>query len=424
MTLRPPRLEWIPPLFVGASAAVAAEVALSLLLYGGPGLVRSLTTVLGVEGFAFAAGLWSAPGPGRDLVDRVRRRWILALVVFLVAATYGSAWPLLPVLSEGRLGQAIGLVVMGAFPLYAAGAVLGGITSAAVTDEGGRLSGPGAAAAAGAALGFVLTGFLLPRVPMPGTMLVGCLMLLSVAGMIYGSVLGARTDIVTEARRPSRSGEVRVQERRLDSEGVAQMELLEGPFRRRVIDVSDQGPRTPWDVSVVRSLMPSPESSWRVLYLGGGASSAPRQVTREHPLAEVDVAERTAAVIELGREYFDTDLAVGSGDRRAVAVGNLDDLIGAVETTYDLIVVDLDALAPLGGLWGLARPSQWRLFDALAPAGVAALGPRAVDPVPTDVEGWHTAAFGPSGDGSVVTLFSRAPLSDAVTARMNGGPTS
>ena len=230
MTSRSPRLEWVPPLFVGVAAAIAAEVALSLLLYGGPGLVRSLTTVLGVEGFAFAAGLWSAPAPGLDLVERVRRRWILGLVVFLVAATYGSAWPFLPVLAEGRLGQALGLVVMGAFPLYAAGAVLGGITSAAVTDEGGRLSGPGAAAAVGAALGFVLTGFMLPRVPMPGTMLVGCLVLLSAAGMIYGSVLGARTEIVVQARRPSRTGEVRVQERYLDAENVAHVELFEGVF--------------------------------------------------------------------------------------------------------------------------------------------------------------------------------------------------
>ena len=113
MSSRAPRLEWVPPLFVGASAAVAAEVALSLLLYGGPGLVRSLTTVLAVEGFAFAAGLWSAPGPGPDLIDRVRRRWIFGLLAFLVAATYGSGWTFMPILSEGRLGQALGLVVLG-----------------------------------------------------------------------------------------------------------------------------------------------------------------------------------------------------------------------------------------------------------------------------------------------------------------------
>jgi predicted DNA-binding transcriptional regulator AlpA len=421
MTSRPPRLEWVPPLFVGVAAAIAAEVALSLLLYGGPGLVRSLTTVLGIQGFAFAAGLWSAPAPGPDLVERVRRRWILGLVAFLVAATYGSAWPFLPVLAEGRLGQALGLVVMGAFPLYAAGAVLGGITSAAVTDEGGRLSGPGAAAAAGAALGFVLTGFMLPRVPMPGTMLVGCLVLLSAAGMMFGSVLGARTEIVVEARRPSRSGEVRVQERHLDAENVAQVELFEGVFRRRAKGVSDAGSGTPWDVWVLRSLMPSPDTPWRIFHVGGGASNAPRTAIREHPLAEVDVAERIAAVIELGREYFDTELVMGSEGRQVVAVGNLDDLIGSVRTTYDLIVVDLDALAPLGGLWGLSRASLWRMFDALSPAGVVALGPHSVDPPPSEVEEWHALKLEARGDGGSVTLFSRSPLHEEITARLDGG---
>ena len=424
MTSRPPRLEWAPPLFVGAAAAIAAEVALSLLLYGGPGLVRSLTTVLGVEGFAFAVGLWSAPAPGRDLVERVRHRWILGLIAFLVAATYGSAWPFLPVLAEGRLGQALGLVVMGAFPLYAAGTVLGGITSAAVTDEGGRLSAPATAAAVGAAFGFVLTGFLLPRVPMPGTMLVGCLVLLSAAGMIYGSVLGARTEIVVKARRPSRGGEIRVQERHLDAENVAQVELFEGAFRRRVKGLGDGGSATPWDVLVVRSLMPPPETPWRVFHVGGGASSAPRTVTREHSLADVDVAERIAAVIELGQEYFDTGLVVGSQDRQVVAVGNLDDLIGSVRTTYDLIVVDLDALAPLGGLWGLSRASLWQMLDALSPSGVVALGPHSFDPPPNEVKDWHSAKLEVSGDGAVVTLFSRTPLSEEMTAGPNGGSAS
>ena len=382
MTSRPPRLEWAPPLFVGAAAAIAAEVALSLLLYGGPGLVRSLTTVLGVEGFAFAVGLWSAPAPGRDLVERVRHRWILGLVAFLVAATYGSAWPFLPVLAEGRLGQALGLVVMGAFPLYAAGAVLGGITSAAVTDEGGRLSAPATAAAVGAALGFVLTGFLLPRVPMPGTMLVGCLVLLSAAGMIYGSVLGARTEIVVEARRPSRGGEIRVQERHLDAENVAQVELFEGAFRRRVKGVGDGGSATPWDVLVVRSLMPPPETPVACVPCGrrcvvcaenSDSRASARRCRRRRANRCGDRAWPRVLRHRVG---------VGSQDRQVVAVGNLDDLIGSVRTTYDLIVVDLDALAPLGGLWGLSRASLWRMFDALSPSGVVALGPHSVDPPP------------------------------------------
>lgn len=421
MSRRAPRLEWVPPLFVGASAAVAAEVALSLLLYGGPGLVRSLTTVLGVEGFAFAAGLWSAPAPGRDLIDRVRRRWILGLVAFLVAATYASAWTFVPLLAEGRLGQSVGLVVMAAVPLYAAGAVLGGIAVAAATDEGGRLSGPGAAAAAGAAVGFVFTGFMLPRAPMPGTLLVGCLVLLSLAGMIYGSVLGARTETTVEARRPTANGEVRVQRRILESEDIADLEIFEGVHRRRRRDVGEGGPVTPWDVALVRALMPDADCGWRVLHVGGGASSAPRAVVREHPSAEVDVAERTAAVIELGREYFDTELSVGSQDRRAVAVGNLDDLIASVGTTYDLVVVDLDALAPLGGLRGLSRATQWRLFDAVSADGIVAFGPRGLDPRPTDLEAWHAATIEVGMEGAAVTLFSRIPIEDGVGS-WTGGP--
>ena len=415
---RSPRLEWVPPLLVGASAAIAAEVALSLLLYGGPGLVRSLTTVLGVEGFSFAAGLWSAPGPGRDVIDRVRRRWILGLVVFLVAATYGSAWTFIPLLGEGWMGQSAGLVIMGAAPLYAAGSVLGGMTSAAVTDEGGRLSGPGAAAAAGAALGFVLTGFMLPRVPMPGTMLVGCLVFLSVAGMIYGSVLGSRTEVFIEARRPSPNGEVRVQERRLESDGVARVELFEGDVLRRSKDLAGGASDLPWDVAAVRAVMPSLESPWRVLFLGGGASSAPRSTVEEYPTAEVEVAERTAAVVELGREYFGTELSVGSVERQAVAVGNLDDLIASVRTTYDLIVVDLDALAPIGGLRGLSRATLWRTVDAVGPAGVVAFGPGPVEPVPEHLAEWKRASV-PIGDG-LLTLFSRGPLAESASRRLSG----
>ncbi|MGB1655928.1 MAG: hypothetical protein ACPHO4_01175 [Longimicrobiales bacterium] len=413
-----PPLEWVPPLLVGASAAIAAEVALSLLLYGGPGLVRSLTTVLGVEGFAFAAGLWSSPGPGRDMIDRVRRRWILGLVVFLVAATYSSVWTFVPLLGEGRLGQSAGLVIMGAAPLYAAGAMLGGMTSAAVTDEGGRLSGHGAAAAAGAALGFVLTGFMLPRVPMPGTMLVGCLVFLSVAGMIYGAVLGSRTEIFIEARRPSPIGEVRVQERRLESDGVSHVELYEGDVLRRSRDLGSAASEPPWDVAAVRALVPSLESPWRVLFLGGGASSAPRSAMREHPTAEVEVAERTAAVIELGREYFGTELSVGSVQRQAVAVGNLDDLIASLRTTYDLIIVDLDALAPIGGLRGLSHATLWRTVDAVRPEGVIAFGPGPVEPVPEHLAEWEQANV-PIGNG-LLTLFARGPLAESATERFSG----
>jgi len=59
------------------------------------------------------------------------------------------------------------------------------------SDPVGALREPGAAAALGAGLGFVLTGLMLPRAPIPASLLVACLVLLSAGGMVYGIVLGS-----------------------------------------------------------------------------------------------------------------------------------------------------------------------------------------------------------------------------------------
>jgi hypothetical protein len=191
-----PRASWAPALLVGAAAAIAAEVAVAILLYAGPGFMRSLTTVLAVEGAALAAGLHTAPslssGGPSGLVERLRRRWVLCLGAFAAAAIFGTAWSLVESLGEGRLGQGLGLALLAGLPLFACGAVLGGMGSAAESDVPGRLPRPGATAALGAGLGFVITGALLPRAPIPASLLVGCLVLLSASGMLYGVMLGER----------------------------------------------------------------------------------------------------------------------------------------------------------------------------------------------------------------------------------------
>lgn len=404
MTARAPRLAWLPPVLVGASAAVVAEVALALLLYGGPGFVRSLTTILAVEGLALAGGLWGAPRSDRDLVDRLRRRWLFCLLTFVVAAAYGTAWTFMPWLGEARAGQAVGLALVAALPLYAVGMVLGAMSMAASSDRGGRLPTPGAAAAAGAAVGFVLTGLLLPRAPMPGSLLVGCLVLLSLGAMVFGTVLGARTEVVVHARRPGAAGDVTVQERRVAFDDVALLELWEGGFVRRTRSIDEDGP-APWDVAVARALLPDEHAEWRVLVVGGGASSAAKTVLREHPSATVDVLERSAAVVELGREFFDTDLSVGSHERAAVAVGNLDDALSGVGYGYHLVLVDTGALAPLGGLRGLSEASKRALFGTVTRGGVLAWGPVGYEPGADELpDGWQRAelrreAGAPAGTG-------------------------
>jgi hypothetical protein len=193
MTTNAPRAAWAPALLLGAAAAIAAEVAGAILLYAGPGFMRSLTTVLAVEGVALAAGLQTAPnlpsGDRSGLVERLRRRWLLCFGAFAASAMFGTLWSLIESLGEGRLGQGLGLALLAGLPLFACGAVLGGMGAATESDATGRLTRPGPAAALGAGMGFAVTGALLPRAPIPASLLVGCLVLLSASGMLYGAML-------------------------------------------------------------------------------------------------------------------------------------------------------------------------------------------------------------------------------------------
>jgi hypothetical protein len=192
MSEREHPLDWVAPLLVGAAAAVAAEVAMGMLIYAGDGFLRSLTTVLAVECVALGVGLWSAPAPHPELVDRLRRRWMLCLFAFIGASAFGVLWSVVSIIGSGAVGQGLGLTLLAALPLFASGAVLGGMGSVARSGVAGRMREPGASAALGASLGFVLTGLLLPRVPIPASLLVGCLVLLSAGGLVYGVVLGAQ----------------------------------------------------------------------------------------------------------------------------------------------------------------------------------------------------------------------------------------
>lgn len=398
MDAKPHRLGWLPPLLVGASAAIAAEVAVGILLYAGPGFVRSLTTILAVEGVALAAGFWSAPKPRADLIERLRRKWLFALLAFLAAAIFGTTWSVVPALSEGRLGQGLGLAILAALPLYATGAVLGGVGAVAGSHPGGRLPGPAAPAALGVGLGFVLTGYLLPRAPMPASLLVACLVMLSLGGMALGTVLGSRLQVQLRASRPSPGGNVRIEDRRLPSDGFAARFLLEGQHVRRRLLLSSSG-EAPWDVTIVRALMPSQESPWRVLLIGGGASSAVRTILREHPTGTVDVLERTGAVVALGREHFDTELAIARSERVNVSVGNFEDLMRGVRGEFDLVAVDTAALAPIGGVTGLSRVSRDKIVESLVPTGVLVWGPLRPEPgLPEVPEGWLHDTLGRESD--------------------------
>jgi hypothetical protein len=388
------RVAWVAPLLVGASAAVAAEVATGILLYAGPGLMRSLTTVLAVEGAALAMGLWSAPSPDSTLlVDRLRRRWLFCLLAFVAAAVFGTSWSVVQDLGGGPVGQGLGLAVLAALPLYACGLLLAGMSAVAADDPLGRLRGPGAAAALGAAVGFVLTGALLPRAPIPASLLVGCLVLLSAGGMIYGIVLASRPVIHVRAKRHSAGIDVRVEDRlRVSGREAAARYLLEGGHQRRYASLNGNV-AAPWDVVVARSLLAkrdAPFAPFTILSLGGGASPLPRTLAEERLDVTVDVLERNPAVVDLAREHFDA-APPSRPERMSLRVGNLEDLVREARGPYDLVLVDTGALAPLGGMEGLSSSARAALLSALAPGGVLAAGPLPVDAsLPGAPQGWQT----------------------------------
>jgi hypothetical protein len=350
----------------------------------------------------------------------------------MAAAFFGTSWSVVQDLGGGPVGQGLGLAVLAALPLYASGLVLAGMSAVAADDPLGRLRGPGAAAALGAALGFVLTGALLPRAPIPASLLVGCLVLLSAGGMIYGVVLASRPVVHVRATRHSAGSDVRVEDRMRMSNGDAARYLLEGGHPRRYASLEGGG-TAPWDVVVARTLLARREGAARILCVGGGASALPLAIALEHPDVSVDVLERNPAVIELAREHFGpAPEGVPPVAALRLRVGNLEDLLAETRGPYDLVLVDMTALAPLGGAEGLSRAAREALLAAVAPDGALAAGPAAVDRSLTGGSlGWQTSELrrpAPVGVDEEVILLSRpagagpwtGPLGDFMP--QNGGP--
>ncbi len=393
MNTRAHPLGWAPAFVVGICAASVAEVALGLLLYTGPGLVRSITTILGVEAAALAVGLWSAPGPRPDLVDALRRRWMLCLLAFLVATVFAAFWTFLADFGGTALGQGLGLSLMAGLPLYACGGVLGGMGAAMGGTQDARPGSVGAPAFLGGAAGIVATGVFLPRVPTPASLLMVCLVLLSAGGLVFGFILDSRLRVLVRARRPTMVGDVRVEDRHLASHDHAARLLLEGRSLRRwmALGVEDGAP---WDVAAFRAFATSTAVPFEMLLVGGGASPLPRAAVREHPTVRVSVSERSATVLELGREHMETGLSGELGERLRLGVGNLDDQLQHPGGPYDLIFLDTGAFGVLGGLAALSGSARDALCAHLSPEGAMVVGP--VSPEPGSWEfpaGWRVATY-------------------------------
>lgn len=393
MTFRSHPFRWLPPFLVGVCAATAAEVAVGLLLYGGPGFMRSLTAVLAVEAGALGVGIFTAPGPRPDLVDALRRRWLFSLMAFLAATLFSAFWSVLEVVGGSALGQGLGLGFMAALPLYATGALLGAMGTVVAGEPGGRVGSVGGAAALGAALGFGATGASLPQVFTPASLLLVCLVLLSAGGLVYGSVLDTRLRVHVRARRPSAVGDVRVEDRSLISEDRAARVLLEGDALRRWTMTTMDAPE-PWDLAAFRAFLPASPESAALLFVGGGASGLPRTALWERPGTRVDVVERSHPVVELGREQLETGLYTAPDGHLGLWVGNLEDAMTALRGPYHLILLDTAALASQGGTATLSAAYRDRVHAGTVAGGFVVLGPVAPEAGSWSFpEGWSLCRY-------------------------------
>ena len=402
-------LRWLPPFILGVCAATAAEVAASLLLYAGPGLMRSLTTILSVEALSLALGVMTAPGSRPDLVESLRRRWLFCLFAFMGATLFSAFWSVVQAVGGSALGQGMGLAFLAGLPMYALGGVLGAMSTVAATEPGDRTGAVGGAALLGGALGFAATGASLPQVFTPASLLLVCLVLLSAGGLVYGSVLDMRLRVHVRARRPSPLGDVRVEDRHLLARDSAARVLMEGGFVRSWVTLAE-GHHHPWDQAVCATFRKPAEPSARILFLGGGASSQPRALVREDATLQVEVAERSGAVLELGREHLDTGLPGDADEHLVVSVGNPEDALGQSDARYSLILLDTAAFGPVGGVASMSASARSRIFRRLDSGGVLALGPRSPEAGAWAFpQGWSGARYRRDLSEDVASLGMRVP---------------
>lgn len=386
-------LRWLPPLVLGVCAATVAEVAVGLLLYSGPGFMRSLTTILGVEAASLALGIMNGPAPRPDLVESLRRRWLFCLIVFMCATLFSAFWSVVVAVGGTALGQGLGLALLAGLPLYTLGGVVGAMSTLEGGDAAKRGAGVGGPAVLGAAIGFAATGVSLPQVFTPASLLLVCLVLLSGGGLVYGSVLDARLRVHVRARRPSSLGDVLVEDRHFLATDSAARVLREGGYVRSWVTSGDDRPCS-WDQVVWNSLLgPGPRAD-RALLVGGGTSTLPLTLVREGRATSVDVLERSGAVLELAREHLETGLSDGADEHLSVMVGNLDDALATLVGPYRVIFLDSAALDPVGGLASLSVWARKCMGELLETDGFLALGPHAPAPGTWSFpEGWSCARY-------------------------------
>lgn len=368
---------WIPPFLVGAAGAAAAELAGALLLYSAEGFLRALTVVLSTVTLALGLGFASAVGPGSQAPGPVRRRWLLTVLAFAAAAVFSAAWDLGGGFSAAAPSQALGLGLVGAFPLFAVGSVLGTMIDP-IADR--RIAGP--AAALGAAGGFLFTGLLGIPSLQPASLFLVCVVAVSIGALVHGWILDRRVLVRPVGSCRGTAGE---------AAAVELEERIRGapPARGRIVTVSgrvadgvgDDGTLLlPWQQGV-RSLLSRLPLAERILVVGVATGGLPTVLSNGG--RTVLTLEPRGRIRELMRAADEEDRPVDSGsdERGDFAVREPGDFagekgrFGAVpDGGFGAIIVNLRLLPGGGFMTGAEMRILEEAAAARSPEGFLVLG--------------------------------------------------
>lgn len=390
------RLQWTrmtPPFILGVALALAAMTSVGLLLYGGAGMIQALAvilaTLLGSLGAGVAAGrAWRGPGP----VEALRRRWLLTLVAFTLAALFAAGWEGFRGFGARALTQGLGLAVLGALPLFAGGMILG--TLGRLSDTSEDVLAPGTAALFGGAAGTLFLGFLLFPFLSSAGILLACLVALSGAALIQGRALDTITFVRDENEDTGSSGRDALSDPsprgspRPSAVHVERWIRGDPPIVRTVVLDEDRirlivgeggGPILPLDRMLVDEVARWAPSPGRALVLGAGGGLLARRLWErwDGRGGNVVLFERDAAVLAALREALQLPetnevLALRSVPVAEALVGSPAHLPPA---SYDLIYLDTLSVSWRASRVSLPPGAIARVSQALRPEGILVVAP-------------------------------------------------
>ena len=281
------KLAWLPSFLLGAVGASTGVLAGALLLYTGQGFLRSLTVILATELLGLGLGLATSRSVVPGDLGGVRRRWLVALLAYAGAAAFAAAWSLGSGFAAAAWAQGLGLGLVGGFPLFAVGAVLAGLPAAG--DDG---RGLGAAAVLGAVLGVVATGLAgMPRFE-PPSILLFCVVAVSVGALVHGWQVDGRvvSAVASEDRGDGEGPVLRVEER--VRSGPGRTATVVTVDRRPAVGMVEDGePLLAWERTAARLAREVLAGGGSALLVGAGPGGVSRSLDRAPERGELVVFE-------------------------------------------------------------------------------------------------------------------------------------